>query len=266
MPGRGLRHEDGGKHVGAECEKRLVLTAGDADARCGLHDQVGLGLGDRLLGDPFVCEVAVAALERVDLVSSPTVTQLLHERAPDEARGSRDQDSHRGRVYWRVCALLAAGLLAGGCHDSRRPGPQPRPKPLPKLSFRALDAEQQRLVRDYQPVSRALTAYEEAYREWRSRRIGAAALAPHVRFLERIVARSLRRMRRDPATGADAGAKALLVAALEARHRALRLPPASAAYRRDWNRSVVDARRALTLLQDLRDRARLIPLPEDAIS
>src|SRR5204862_6205462 len=66
-----------------------------------------------------------------------------------------------------VCALLAAGLLAGGCHDSRRPGPQPRPKPLPKLSFRALDAEQQRLVRDYQPVSRALTAYEEAYREWR---------------------------------------------------------------------------------------------------
>ena len=115
-------------------------------------------------------------------------------------------------------------------------------------------------------MSRALTAYEEAYREWRSRRIGAAALAPHVRFLERIVARSLRRIRRDPATGADAGAKALLVAALEARHRALRLPPASAAYRRDWNRSVVDARRALTLLQDLRDRARLIPLPEDAIS
>ncbi len=156
--------------------------------------------------------------------------------------------------------------MAGGCHDSRRPGPQPRPKPLPKLSFRALDAEQQRLVRDYQPVSQALTAYEEAYREWRSRRIGAAALAPHVRFLERVVARSLRRMRRDPATGADAGAKALLVAALEARHRALRLPPASAAYRRDWNRSVVDARRALTLLQDLRDRARLIPLPEDAIS
>ena len=129
-----------------------------------------------------------------------------------------------------------------------------------------LDAEQQRLVRDYQPVSQALTAYEVAYREWRSRRIGASALAPHARFLERVVARSLRRLRRDPATGTDAGAKALLVAALEARHRALRLPPASAAYRRDWNRSVVDARRALTLLQNLRDRARLIPLPEDAIS
>src|SRR5438067_2466057 len=102
--------------------------------------------------------------------------------------------------------------------------------------------------------------------EWTTTSGSVAAIAPHVRFLERIVARSLRRMRRDPATGADAGAKALLVAALEARHRALRLPPASAAYRRDWNRSVVDARRALTLLQDLRDRARLIPLPEDAIS
>ena len=33
-----------------------------------------------------------------------------------------------------------------------------------------------------------------------------------------------------------------------------------------WNLSVADARRALTLLQDIRDRARLIPLPEDAVS
>jgi hypothetical protein len=195
------------------------------------------------------------------------VTQLLHEGAPDEARGSRDEDSHRGRVYWRVCALLAAGLLAGGCHgSSHRAEPQPRPKPLPKLSFRALDAEQQRLVGDYQPVSRALTGYETAYREWRLHRLGAAALAPHARLLAHVVARALARVRRDPATGADAGAKALLVAALEARHRALRLPPASNAYRREWYRSVVDARRALTLLQDLRDRARLIPLPEDAVS
>jgi len=158
------------------------------------------------------------------------------------------------------------GLLAGGCHGSHRPAPQPRPKPLPKLSFRALDAEQQRLVRDYQPVSRVLTPYELAYREWRAGRLGAARLAPHARFLSNVIARSLQRVRRDPATGADAGAKALLVAALEARHRALRLPPASAAYRREWNRSVVAARRALTLMQDLRDRARLIPLPEDAIS
>jgi hypothetical protein len=34
----------------------------------------------------------------------------------------------------------------------------------------------------------------------------------------------------------------------------------------EWNRSVVSARRALTLMQDLRDRARLIPLPEDSVS
>lgn len=157
-------------------------------------------------------------------------------------------------------------MLAGGCRSSQHPGPQPKPEPLPKLSFRALDAEQQRLVRDYQPVSRALTGYELAYRDWRAGRIGARALSPHARFLAHVVARSMARVRRDPATGADAGAKALLVAALEARHRALRLPPGSATYRREWNRSVVAARRALTLLQDLRDRARLIPLPEDAVS
>jgi hypothetical protein len=158
-------------------------------------------------------------------------------------------------------------LLAGGCHGSRQqPGPQPRPKPLPKLSFRALDAEQQRLVAHYQPVSRALTGYELAYREWRSHRLGARGLAPHARLLARVIEHSLARVRSDPATGADAAAKALLLAALEARHRALNLPPGSSAYRREWNRAIVDARRALTLLQDLRDRARLIPLPEDAVS
>jgi hypothetical protein len=137
---------------------------------------------------------------------------------------------------------------------------------LPKLSYRALDAEQQRLVRDYQPVSLALTAYELAYRNWRLSRLGASALAADARPFARVVARSLARVRRDRATGADAVAKALLVAALEARHRALRLPPASAAYRREWDRSVVAARRALTQFQDIRDRARLIPLPEDSIS
>ena len=144
--------------------------------------------------------------------------------------------------------------------------PQPKPRPLPNLSFRALDAEQQRLVGHYEPVSQALTAYELAYREWHSGRLRAPGLAPHSRFLDHVVSRSLARVRRDPATGADAGAKALLVAALEARQRALNLPPASAAYRREWNRSVVAALRALTLMQDLRDRARLIPLPEDAVS
>jgi hypothetical protein len=54
--------------------------------------------------------------------------------------------------------------------------------------------------------------------------------------------------------------------AAAARLRALNAPPASASYVRAWNRSVVDAREALTLLQDIRDRARLIPLPEDSIS
>jgi hypothetical protein len=39
-----------------------------------------------------------------------------------------------------------------------------------------------------------------------------------------------------------------------------------ARYRPSWDRSVVNARRALTLMQDVRDRARLIPLPEDAVS
>ena len=56
MPGRGLSHEDGCEHVRAECEERLVLTSGDADARRGMDDQVGLGLDDRLLGEPFVCD------------------------------------------------------------------------------------------------------------------------------------------------------------------------------------------------------------------
>lgn len=158
-------------------------------------------------------------------------------------------------------------MLAGGCHGTQHPAPQPpKPRPLPKLSFRALDAEQQRLVGHYQPVSRALTGYELAYRDWRLGELGARGLAPHARSLARIVDRSLARVRKDPATGTDATAKALLVTALEARRRALALPPASDSYRREWNRSVVDARRALTILQDIRDRARLIPLPEDAVS
>jgi hypothetical protein len=158
-------------------------------------------------------------------------------------------------------------LLAGGCHGTQHPAPQPpKPRPLPKLSFRALDAEQQRLVGHYQPVSRALTGYELAYRQWRLGRLGTSSLAAHARSFVRIVNRSLAQVRADPATGSDAPPKALLVAALEARRRALALPPASASYRREWNRSVVDARRGLSLLQDIRDRARLIPLPEDAVS
>jgi hypothetical protein len=188
------------------------------------------------------------------------VTQLLHERAPDEARRSRDQDSHRARVYWRACALLGAALLLAGCHgSSKHPAPKP-PKPSePKLTFRQLDAMQQRLVADYEPVSRALTAYEIAYRDRKN-------LAAATRSFRPVVRAALARLRRDQASGATARAKQLLVEGLTVRARALGQVPGSAGYTTAWNRSVVDARRALTLMQDIRDRARLIPLPEDSIS
>jgi hypothetical protein len=154
--------------------------------------------------------------------------------------------------------LLGAALLLSGCHGSKEPAPKP-PKPEPKLTFRQLDAQQQRLVADYEPVSRALTAYELAYRDRRG-------LDRQTRVFRPVVRAALTRVRRDPAVGATARAKTLLVAALQARLRALAAPPASEHYRREWNRSVVAARRAVTLLQDIRDRARLIPLPEDSIS
>jgi hypothetical protein len=159
---------------------------------------------------------------------------------------------------------LAAAFLLGGCHGSKRRGPEP--KPAPKLSFRALDAEQQRLVGNYQPVSQALIAYELAFRDWRAGRLTAAALGSRARTFRGVVTRALARVERDPATGDDVRPKEFLVAGLEARRRALGLDPGSEGYRREWNRSVVNARRALTLLQDIRDRARLIPLPEDSVS
>src|SRR5205823_13020779 len=153
-------------------------------------------------------------------------------------------------------ALLAVLALAG-CHGSKQqPGPPP---PAPKLSFRALDAQQQRLVTDYAPVSRALTGYELAYRD-------RQGLVAETSALRGAVATALGRLRSEHATGGTEQARLLLVAGLKARARALGEPPASAAYLRAWHRSVVDARRALTLTQDLRDRERLIPLPEDSIS
>ena len=130
---------------------------------------------------------------------------------------------------------------------------------MPKLTFRELDAQHQRLVADYEPVSRALTAYELAYRDRRG-------LERQTRSFRPIVRLALARIRRDPASGETARAKSLLVAALEARLQALAAPPSGDRYQSEWNRSVVTARRALTLLQDIRDRARLIPLPEDSIS
>jgi len=117
---------------------------------------------------------------------------------------------------------------------------------------------QQRLVVDYEPVSRALTAYEIAYRD----RKGLMAATRSFRL---VVVAALARVRADEATGKTARAKQLLVEGLTARGKALTQPPGSRAYKRAWDRSVVDARRALTLMQDIRDRARLIPLPEDSI-
>jgi len=158
--------------------------------------------------------------------------------------------------------LLAAALLAGGCHGSRRH----EPPPAPKLSFRELDAMQQRLVADYEPVSRGLTAYELDYREWRLGRLSKAGAKTAAGKLHAVVAAAIGRIEQDQATGETAQAKKLLLAALEARRSALAAAPDGESYPRDWNRAVVDARRALTLMQDIRDRARLIPLPEDSVS
>jgi hypothetical protein len=157
-------------------------------------------------------------------------------------------------------------LLAGCDHGSRREQPQPKPPPAPKLSFVALDRQQQRLVRDYEPVSAALTAYELSFRDFRLGRLSSGELRSRAGAYRTMVVRALGRIRRDPATGETARAKQLLATALQSRASALAALPRLHAYRVRWNRSVVEAREALTLMQDIRDRARLIPLPEDSVS
>jgi hypothetical protein len=154
-------------------------------------------------------------------------------------------------------------LLVAGCDHGKR---RTVPPPSPKQSFLALDAEHQRLVRDYQPVSAALTAYELAYRDWRAGRISRPVFLGRAASFRGVVASSLRRVRRDPATGETTHAKRLFVAGLGARVTALEALPSLDRYAPAWSRSVVDARRGLTILQDIRDRARLIPLPEDSVS
>jgi hypothetical protein len=121
-------------------------------------------------------------------------------------------------------------------------------------------------VRHYEPVSSALTAYELAFRDWRLGRLSRPQLLRQARSFRSVVERSLGRLRADPATGETRRAKRLLLGALDARGTALRALPLLARYRPAWDRSVVRARRALTLMQDVRDRARLIPLPEDSVS
>ncbi len=154
-------------------------------------------------------------------------------------------------------------LLLPGCFGSKRRG---EPPPTREQSFLALDAEHQRLVRDYQPVSHALTAYELAFRDWRAGRISQAQFLRRAVAFRAVVVGALGRVRRDRVTGETRRAKGLLVSALEARRSALRALPKLDPYERDWNRSLIQARRGLTVLQDIRDRARLIPLPEDSVS
>jgi hypothetical protein len=154
--------------------------------------------------------------------------------------------------------------LLAACHGGKRRA-EPEP-PAPRLSFIALDRQHQRLVRDYEPVSAALTAYELSFRDWRLGRLARPELLRRASSYRAVVAHAHELIRGDRATGETRRAKRLLLGALHARRTALRALPLLARYRPAWNLSVVDARRALTLLQDIRDRARLIPLPEDAIS
>jgi hypothetical protein len=160
--------------------------------------------------------------------------------------------------------LLAALALAGCDHGKRRT--EPKPPPAPKLSFVALDREHQRLVRDYEPVSAAMTAYELAFRDWRLGRLPQPALLARARSYRAVVWHARVLVSGDRATGETARAKRFLVAGLGARARALGALPDLQAYEPLWDRSESSARAGLTVLQDIRDRARLIPLPEDAVS
>ena len=122
-------------------------------------------------------------------------------------------------------------------------------------------------MRDYEPVSRALTGYELAFRDWRAGRLGDATFEIRTAGpYRRVVVRAVARLRRDPATGETRTAKRLLVTALRSRAGALAALPRLGDYEKRWNRSLAKARAGLSVLQDIRDRARLIPLPEDAVS
>jgi hypothetical protein len=154
-------------------------------------------------------------------------------------------------------------VLAGCDHGKKRTEPPP---PAPKHSFLAIDREQQRIVQDYQPVSAALTAYELAFRDWRLGRLSQADLLKRAGSYRSIVLAALDRVRADTATNETERAKRLFVEGLQARARALAALPDLGRYTPLWSRSVVNARAGLTLMQDVRDRALLIPLPEDAVS
>jgi hypothetical protein len=160
--------------------------------------------------------------------------------------------------------LLAAVLFAASCDNGKRKV-QPSPPPRQESPL-ALDRQQQRLVRDYRPVSSALTGFELAFRDWRLGRLPQAELVRRARSFRAVVQRALARVRRDGATGETRHAKRLLVEALRERSAALAALPDLERYRPRWNGAVANARAGLSVLQDIRDRARLIPLPEDAVS
>jgi hypothetical protein len=158
--------------------------------------------------------------------------------------------------------------LAGCNHGGKRrtePPPPPAP-PAPQQSFLALDREQQRIVHDYEPVSAALTGYELAFRDWRLGRLPQADLLARAGAFRSVVVAARDRVRSDPATGETRRAKRLFVQGLQARAQALAALPDLGRYTPLWNRSAVNARAGLTVMQDIRDSARLIPIPEDAVS
>ena len=229
-----------------------------------MDDNVWARLGDRRVCHAFLGEVAVAPFERMDLVGSVPVTKLVVKGATDEPGSACEQHLHRRRVYWGALAFLAVVALAGCDHGKRRT--EPRPPPSPKLSYVALDREHQRLVRDYEPVSAAMTAYELAYRDWRLGRLSQTELLTRARAYRGVVRHARSLVSGDRATGETRRAKRLLVVALGSRAIALAALPDLKAYRPLWNRSESSARAGLTVLQDIRDRARLIPLPEDSVS
>lgn len=149
--------------------------------------------------------------------------------------------------------------LAGCAHGRKRTEPPPR-------SFLALDREQQRIVHDYLPASAALTAYELDFRNWRLGRLSQHDLLSRARSYRLVVVAARAHVRADPATSETKRAQQLFVAGLQSRAEALAALPDLGRYTPLWNRSVVNARAGLTVMQDVRDRARLIPLPEDAVS
>jgi hypothetical protein len=200
----------------------------------------------------------------MDLVGSVAVAKLVLEGATDEPGSACEQHLHRRRVYCGALALLAVLGLAGCDHGKRRA--EPKPPPGPQLSFLALDREHQRLVRDYEPVSAAMTGYELAFRDWRLGRLSETGLLARARSYRVVVRRARVRIGSDRATGETRRAKRLWVAGLDERAKALAALPDLHAYRPLWDDSESSARAGLTVLQDIRDRARLIPLPEDAVS